>query len=683
MRNVYIKPNHDGLNVDNLVQTSTPYNGVGSVCHETYAYPWNYPRKAIASPYPTYVEVYRRNHQFVLDALARNTFAAQKREVLGKLPKFIRTEIDRRLSARESAQGIASAAAYLADSIKKSLLQRIKSVNMRYRLDDVSEAVRIQFSTTAESAAAAAHLLGRLVDLKRRFNRLHEMSRADIERLANGIACFLNEGMGLSTRSACSEYQRLNQSYMAVAAITLELKETPCKWDLVTQKRFEFSEVESAILHMLSPKWWNGRLCHIAESWQEHLQIALGTVSKKHNAYASSMAVSDWHEKKRRERDYLERMELEDEDGNRINLIDAYESSVANPAIRRCELMTRIRGFENISNEMGYFGLFCTLTAPSCYHATINTGHFNPKWSGSSPNETQLYLCKLWQKIRAKLQREKIRVFGIRVAEPHHDATPHWHLLLFMLPTDVERLRMIMREYAHQEHAEELVTDKARKARFHAERIDPNKGSATGYIAKYIAKNIDGYALDDELDDESGKPLKDSASAVSAWASLWHIRQFQFTGGAPVTVYRELRRMADSAAAQRISTEFAKAHDAADAGDWAGYIKAQGGPFVHRDELVVRPWYQPDDNLNEYREEVVRLKGLQTLTAGGDSHILTRVSQWKLVPKQTVGWDVDLQDANAASWSSDNNCTQLKELKVQLPTKSRSVKESKWTVKKF
>ncbi|MBL1887440.1 replication endonuclease, partial [Klebsiella pneumoniae] len=116
------------------------------------------------------------------------------------------------------------------------------------------------------------------------------------------------------------------------------------------------------------------------------------------------------------------------------------DGSVANPAIRRCELMTRIRGFENICNELGYVGEFYTLTAPSKYHATTKAGYRNSKWNGASPSDTQSYLTGLWARIRAKLHREEIRIFGIRVAEPHHDGTPHWHMLMFMLPEDVERV---------------------------------------------------------------------------------------------------------------------------------------------------------------------------------------------------------------------------------------------------
>ncbi|MDQ1969136.1 replication endonuclease [Cronobacter sakazakii] len=343
--------------------------------------------------------------------------------------------------------------------------------------------------------------------------------------------------------------------------------------------------------------------------------------------------------------------------GERISLLDKYDGSVANPAIRRCELMNRIRGFENICNELGYVGEFYTLTAPSKFHATTKAGYRNSRWNGASPADTQRYLTGLWARIRAKLHRDDIRIFGIRVAEPHHDATPHWHMLMFMLPEDVDRVRAVITRYAREEDHHELKSEKARKARFHAEAIDPDKGSATGYVAKYISKNIDGYALDDERDDESGEMLRETAPAVSAWAARWRIRQFQFVGGAPVTVYRELRRMADAEAAKGLSVEFALVHDAADAGDWAGYVNAQGGPFVRRDELQVRTWYESTDAVNEYGEECVRIRGVYDKEVGDCTPIITRLKQWKIVAKRPQAEGFEVKGASAPSRSSVNNCT--------------------------
>lgn len=230
-------------------------------------------------------------------------------------------------------------------------------------------------------------------------------------------------------------------------------------------------------------------------------------------------------------------------------------------------------------------------------------------------------------------------------------------MLMFMLPEDVERVRKVIRDYAWQEEESELRSDKARKARFHAEAIDPEKGSATGYIAKYISKNIDGYALDGEKDDENGELLKETAPAVSAWAARWHIRQFQFIGGAPVTVYRELRRLADTETAHGLSVEFAAVHDAADAGDWAGYVNAQGGAFVRRDDLQVRTLYEPRTGFNQYGEETVCIRGVYDSTVGAGTPILTRLKQWKIVPKRAVDLAVDVKGAPAPSRSSVNNCT--------------------------
>ncbi|MGG8034610.1 replication endonuclease [Klebsiella aerogenes] len=568
----------------------------------------------------------------------------------------MRFDVYRTATVLEQNQGSQRANAFLISFCKKAL-PRLELVAKKYECVGINSNVSAAVFGGLFDTQLMQYLASRMVNMVARYNRLPDMSRADIDLLASDIANFIRAELADIDDTGFSELKTLYTWYMRAGFISLQFNVTPPHWERVTKKYVGEDEIAPAITRMFNEVWWRGRLRRIAAAWREHLHIAVGNVSKKKHAYASKNCVTDWREQKRRTREFLKGLDLEDEDGNRISLIEKYDGSVANPAIRRCELMTRIRGFENICNELGYVGEFYTLTAPSKYHATTKAGYRNTKWKGASPSDTQSYLTGLWARIRAKLHREEIRIFGIRVAEPHHDGTPHWHMLMFMLPEDVERVRLIIRDYAWEEDRHELRSDKAKKARFHAEAIDPEKGSATGYVAKYISKNIDGYALDGETDDESGELLKETAPAVSAWAARWHIRQFQFIGGAPVTVYRELRRLADTETAHGLSVEFAAVYDAADAGDWAGYVNAQGGPFVRRDDLQVRTLYEPRAEFNQYGEETVCIRGVYDSAVGAGTPILTRLTQWKIVPKRAVDLAVDVKGAPAPSRSSVNNCT--------------------------
>ncbi|WP_180980539.1 replication endonuclease [Vibrio diazotrophicus] len=314
------------------------------------------------------------------------------------------------------------------------------------------------------------------------------------------------------------------------------------------------------ISKMISDKWWFNRLTSIRKIMREHLAIAMGQVSSKASPYASYDCVREHREQLKRNWEFIKQCELFDEETQETaDLADMVLRSVSNPAIRRHELMVRCRGCEDIGNELGLQGLFLTLTTPSKYHNSYQRGGFVPHWNGASPRDAQIYLNNVWQKIRAKLGRDELRWFGVRVAEPHHDGTPHWHLLIWVKPEEQAAITKIFVEYATEEDKHELFNKEGKldhTPRCDIEEIDPEKGTATGYIAKYISKNIDGYAMDDDLADETveinpetgkeeGRKAKDMAKHVSAWKSRWNIRQFQFFGGAPVTTYRELRRFAN------------------------------------------------------------------------------------------------------------------------------------------
>jgi hypothetical protein len=223
-----------------------------------------------------------------------------------------------------------------------------------------------------------------------------------------------------------------------------------------------------------------------------------------------------------------------------------------------------------------------------------------------------------------------------------------------------------MRRYALQEDGDERG---AQAQRFECKHL--NKGGAAGYIAKYIAKNIDGYALEGEIDHETGRSLSETAAAVTAWASTWRIPQFKSIGVPTMGAYRELRRLPRGVSIASEFDEFVEAaRAAADGGDFAAYISAQGGANVPRDEQTVRTARQVIDELNEYDEEIQKIIGVYAPHLGTDLIHETRTTKWRIVTKavEVAVHPLNLISASGAPRSPVNNCGKVQiELEQSLP----------------
>ena len=326
------------------------------------------------------------------------------------------------------------------------------------------------------------------------------------------------------------------------------------------------------------PLWWRRQVRRVAVRTREARAAQAGELGQGRQVYVTDETAARHQAKAKENRAILERTEIEDAEGNRITLAAAVDASVANKAVRRGELMTRIRGAEEWANSRGMAGLFTTNTAPSRFHSQGGRNEkFDPE---NTPGEAQRWLCKTWARTRAALARAKVAVFGYRVAEPHQDGCPHWHMLLWADPAHIDRLQDIMRAQWLRDEGDEPGAQRHR-VKFKA----LEQGGAAGYVAKYISKGIDdagAVGQEGHRDDQGGQQVDaigGNAKRVEAWAAAHGIRQFAAIGQPPVTVWRELRRVSEPAA-QSASSAVQEAREAVnrDGGRracWRRYMEAR------------------------------------------------------------------------------------------------------------
>ena len=429
------------------------------------------------------------------------------------------------------------------------------------------------------------------------------------------------------------------------------------------------SDIQKMVLQLSTNRWWRRQMRTRRNQGVDQAARLLGMVHERRQIYVSGEALGLRLKQKIRNRALLESLEAVNQHGYAALLSELADVSVSKPAIRRAELMTRMRGFEEIADDMGHIAEFVTLTCPSKYHAQRFAGGANPKYQGYTPKQANDYLVGVWARVRNEFDRLGIRVYGFRTVEPHHDGCPHWHMMLFMPPEHKEIVRKIFHKHARKVDGNEPG---AKKRRCVFESVDKRKGTATGYIAKYISKAIDGEGVGQDF---YGHDAKTSAMRIVEWAGTWCIRQFQQVGGAPVSVWRELRRVSAEQAAEwetfmgkALPALIHKARELADWGEWAKYVMLQGGPILPRALRPLSIWklkaraehwqegYNPHTQeagpfkIGQYGNVIENIKGVQ---AGPDA-LLTRFFSWEVKSVRSKAFAVE--EATASPWTRVNNC---------------------------
>lgn len=247
---------------------------------------------------------------------------------------------------------------------------------------------------------------------------LPEMSQDQVKRLSTLVAAH----MSMCLDAACSDLfvtndvkpEQIRQSWEKVAAEAMRLDVIPPAFEQLRRKKrrrkpVPYDLIPGSLARMLCADWWYRKLWQMRCGWREEQLRAVCLVNRKASPYVSYEAVIHKREQRRKSLEFFESHELVNADGDTLDMEDVVNASSSNPAHRRNEMMACVKGLELIAEMRGDCAVFYTITCPSRFHATLNNGRPNPKWTSETVRQSSDYLVDTFAAFRKALHKAGLR----------------------------------------------------------------------------------------------------------------------------------------------------------------------------------------------------------------------------------------------------------------------------------
>ncbi len=381
---------------------------------------------------------------------------------------------------------------------------------------------------------------------------------------------------------------------------------------------------EAEILKMLSansvPKtgitqrWMRKRMRAQIRRAQEASHLLFRDIGKGKQEYSSNWTTINRKEQLETQKLWMQFTNVINErTGEELNLSDISRTAKH----KLSEALAIISAMEEVGSYRGYQMLFITVTLPSEYHPNPEFGANS--WDGSSPADGMDWIKSRWAKVRALIKKKNIKNIFIRTIEPHKDAAPHMHLMVWT--DNAQEICRIFRK--HFQHSDSALDIKFLDYK-HGDNAKA-KAKATSYLLKYVIKTFSG--------DESTKKYSDNAiDRVDAWRSTYNIRALQF-GGLPrgaITMWRETRRIQLGDDNDEIPDFLIPTVKAAKANDFQTFWE---DVEIYNIKLL--------KEYEQYSEDLCSQEELTRFAAGGGKKVVgIKVRDWKITTRR-YKWKLD------------------------------------------